>query len=90
MSVGHCDDDYGFTVNAVNQCVRELSEQASSNLWRDFGESNWIGSDESNDTVQRVKEIQTFSLLSLFKPEDSLIDFLSCECEEPDVHLPLY
>jgi len=90
MSVGHGDDYNCFIIDTVNKCIGKVNEETSSDLWLQLRRSMWISHNESNSSVERVEELQTFSFQSFFKPNDSIINFMLSEREESDVHLLLY
>ena len=90
MSMGHRDNYNCVTVDAVNDCVRKVGEKTFANLRFNLRRSIRISFDESNGSIECVQEVQTPSFLSPLKPNDSIINFLSSEREESDVHLLLY
>ena len=86
MSYGNYYDRSVF--DSVDR-VGEPIEQTSSNLWFYLLGRKRICFYELYCSIQSVKEIQTRVRLSFVEPENSVIDFLLSECEEPDVHLLL-
>ena len=87
MSVRYGDHDNRIRFNAVDQRVRKSKKQAATNFRLNFRGSKRIGSDQPNHEVQFGEKFHTFAGLSFVEPNNSFIDFVLSEREEPDVHL---
>ena len=87
MSMRYGDDNNRIRFNAVNQRVRKSKKQTPPNFGLNFRGSKRISAYQSDHEVQFGQKFQTCALLSFVEPNNSLIDFLLSEREEPDVHL---
>ena len=82
-----CDDNNRVVLESVEQRVRKVREEASSDTRLDFGRGQWISSYQPHRAIQFVEKLHAFTGASFLKPEVRFIDLLLSECEEPDFHL---
>ena len=85
MRNGNHNDGVAF--ESVEQGVREVGEDASSNAGLDFRCNEGISGDQTYSTIQFVEELDALTGTLFLEPEICVIYLLVSECEEPNFHL---
>lgn len=88
MGVRYSNDHHSISVDTVQEGIRKVREDTSSDPGFYLSGRQRIGAHKPDCAIQFIEKLDALSSRPLLEPDVGFVDLLLSECEESDFHLP--